>query len=199
MSSMDHLLKIGITGCIGSGKSTVSKIFAQLGVPVYDADSRAKELMVTSSEIIEGIKKLFGEESYHSDGTLNRKQISSIAFQNKNLLKKLNGLVHPAVLTDFDQWCKQQNSAYIIKEAALMFESDSHTQVDKIIVITAPENLRISRTMQRDQIAEVEVLNRMKNQWSEDDKLRRADFEIKNNEVELLIPQVLKLHGEFVK
>jgi len=193
------LKKIGITGCIGSGKSTVSKIFAQLGVPVYDADSRAKVLMVSSPEIIIGVKKIFGNESYHTDGSLNRKFISDKAFHQNDLLQQLNSIVHPAVFKDFEDWCKTHESKpYIIKEAALMFESDSHKQLQEIIVVTAPEELRINRTILRDGILKEEVLSRMKNQFSEVEKLNHADFEIKNNEKELLIPQVLKLHHLFV-
>ena len=190
--------KIGITGCIGSGKSTVSKIFAQLGIPVYDADSSAKALMISSSEIVSGVKKIFGNESYHLDGTLNRKLISEKAFQQKELLQQLNAIVHPAVSKHFDEWCKNNSlMPYILKEAALMFESDSYKQVDQIIVVTAPEELRIARAMKRDNISQSAVISRMQNQFSEEEKLSRADFEIKNNEEELLIPQVLKLHQQF--
>ena len=190
--------KIGITGCIGSGKSTVSKIFAQLGIPVYDADSNAKALMISSSEIVSGVKKIFGDESYHQDGTLNRKLISERAFHQKELLQQLNAIVHPAVSKHFDEWCTINSlMPYILKEAALMFESDSCKQVDQIIVVTAPEELRIARAMKRDNISHSAVISRMQNQFSEEEKLSRADFEIKNNEEELLIPQVLKLHQQF--
>ncbi len=198
LSTMNHPLKIGITGCIGSGKSTVSKIFAQLGIPIYDADTQAKVLMSSSHEIITQIKKIFGEESYHTDGTLNRKHISEIAFHHKDLLQKLNEIVHPAVSNHFVEWCKSfPSKPYIIKEAALMFESDSFKQVNQVIVVSAPEELRITRAMQRDQISRSAVLSRMENQFSEEQKLALADFEIKNNEKELIIPQVLKLHEIF--
>jgi dephospho-CoA kinase len=190
--------KIGITGSIGSGKSTVTKLFATLGVPAYDADSRAKTLMVSSPALISNIQKLFGAEAYLSDGSLNRPFIAQQAFHNKHLLTQLNALVHPAVFDDFDQWCAQQSSAtYVIKEAALMFESDSYKQLDEVIVVTAPEELRIQRTIARDGLTAEAVIARMKNQLSEDEKRKRAQYEIINDEQHLLIPQVLKLHVSF--
>jgi dephospho-CoA kinase len=190
--------KIGITGSIGSGKSTVTKLFATLGIPVYDADSRAKTLMVSSPTLISNIQHLFGAEAYLSDGSLNRTFIAQEAFHNKQLLTQLNALVHPAVFDDFDQWCAQQSPAtYVIKEAALMFESDSYKQLDEVIVVTAPETLRIQRTIARDGLTAEAVIARMKNQLSEDEKRKRAQYEIINDERHLLIPQVLKLNELF--
>jgi dephospho-CoA kinase len=189
--------RIGITGSIGSGKSTVVALFAHLGVPVYDADSRAKLLMVTSPALIGGIKQLFGEEAYLANGELNRQQISAKAFHDKDILTRLNALVHPAVFKDFDEWSAQQQSPYVIKEAAIMFETDSYKQLDEVIVVTAPEELRIQRTMQRDNISREAVLSRMKNQFSQEEKLALGQYEIRNNETELLIPQVLHLHSHF--
>lgn len=187
--------KVGITGSIGSGKSTVSRIFAVLGVPIYDADSRAKMLMVSSPALISQIKNLFGEDAYFADGSLNRSVIAQQAFHNQSLLSELNALVHPAVFDDFDQWCAlQTDAAYVIKEAALMFESDSYKQLNEVIVVTAPEWLRIQRTMARDGISEEAVIARMKNQFSEAEKKQRAQFEIINDEHQLVIPQVLQLH-----
>src|SRR6186713_3252159 len=165
--------KVGITGCIGSGKSTVSRIFAHLDVPVYNADSRAKQLMVTSPSLMRGITELFGIEAYDQDGILNRSHISSQAFQDKNLLEELNALVHPAVFKDFDDWCAAQKTPYIVKEAALMFESDSYKALDWVMMVTAPEEMRIQRTIQRDGLSREQVLARMKNQMSEEEKLAR--------------------------
>jgi dephospho-CoA kinase len=190
--------RIGITGCIGSGKSTVSSIFARLGTPVYDADQHAKALMVTSPALVSGIRLLFGNEAYAADGTLNRPFISSKAFNDTQLIEGLNALVHPAVMDDFEQWCRQHSGAtYVLKEAALMFESNSYKQVDEVIVVTAPEELRIARTMRRDHLTREAVLSRMKNQLTQEEKLARANYEIRNDEAELLIPQVLKLHAKF--
>lgn len=189
--------KIGVTGCIGSGKSLVCKIFEQLGVPIYNADDKAKLLMILNHEIIEKVKLLFGNESYTENGDLNRKHISNIAFNNKDLLAELNKTVHPIVFNDFDNWLIEKEKLkhqYIIKEAALMFETDSYKKLDKFIVVTAPFDLRISRTMQRDVISKEQVLLRMNNQFTQEEKLAKADFEIKNDEQTSLIEQVVKLH-----
>jgi len=189
--------KIGITGSIGSGKSIVCKIFEQLGVPVYYADERAKSLMISNAEIINKVKLLFGHESYSETGELNRKHLSEIAFNNKDLLTQLNQIVHPIVFKDFDNWLvekEQLNIKYIIKEAALMFETDSYKKIDKFIVVTAPMELRISRTMQRDSITKEQILSRMNNQLSQEEKLAKADYEIINNEEISLIEQVFSLH-----
>lgn len=189
--------KIGITGSIGSGKSIVCKIFEQLGVPIYNADERAKLLMISNAEIINKVKFLFGHESYSETGELNRKHLSDIAFNNKDLLTQLNQIVHPIVFKDFDNWLlkkEQLNINYIIKEAALMFETDSYKKLDKFIVVTAPMELRISRTMQRDSILKEQVLSRMNNQLSQEEKLAKADYEIINDEQTSLIEQVFSLH-----
>lgn len=189
--------KIGITGSIGSGKSTVSRIFAALGIPVYDADSRAKWLMVSNPTLIAEIQQLLGTDAYLPSGELNRSHIASIAFHDPAVLSQLNALVHPAVFHDFDDWCAQQHTAYVVKEAALMFESDSYKQLDEVIVVTAPEELRITRTIIRDNVTRDAVLSRMKNQLSQEEKVARGHYEIRNNEQELLIPQVLTLHARF--
>jgi len=194
--------KICITGSIGSGKSIVCKIFEQLDVPVYYADDRAKILMNSNPEIIAKVKLLFGNESYTETGELNRKHISDIAFNNKDLLTQLNRIVHPIVFKDFDNWLlekEQLKVKYIIKEAALMFETDSYKKLDKFIVVTAPMELRISRTMQRDSITKEQVLSRMNNQLSQDEKLAKADYEIINDEQTSLIEQVYNLHQQLNK
>lgn len=192
--------KFGLTGCIGSGKSTVSRIFMQLGIPVYDADSRAKWLMQHHPDLIQAIQSLLGTGAYQPDGSLNRAFISTQVFQSPALLAQLNALVHPEVFADFDQWSRQYpNAPYLIKEAALMFESDSYKQVDKVIVVTAPEDLRIQRTVTRDGITRDAVLARMKNQWTEEQKLAKAHYRVINDESHLLIPQVLLLHQQFIQ
>jgi dephospho-CoA kinase len=192
------MLKIGITGCIGSGKSLVTKIFAQLGVPVYDADSRAKYLMNHSEELRKQLIELLGEQAYSEDGYLNRLFVAGAVFENTILLNKLNGLIHPAVFHDFDKWITEHAQAtYIIKEAALMFETDSYKQLDQIITVTAPQKLRIERVVKRDRVSESDVLKRMNNQLSQEEKLSRSQYEVINDESVLLIPQVLSLHQKF--
>ncbi len=196
-----NMQKIGVTGSIGSGKSLVCSIFKQLGAPIYNADDRAKLLMVTNNEIISTVKSLFGNESYFEEGSLNRAHISGIAFNNKALLTELNKTVHPIVFADFDNWILEQKKIgvpYIIKEAALMFETDSYRGLEKFIVVTAPLQLRLERTMHRDNITQEQVQARMNNQFTQEEKLAKANFEIINDDKHSLIEQVVKLHQQFV-
>jgi dephospho-CoA kinase len=193
-------LQIGITGGIGSGKSMVCKIFGCLGIPVYDADSRAKSIMTTDGILVEQIKKEFGSLSYDADGGLNRSFLSSAVFGNAEKLKKLNELVHPRVALDGDQWTAEQiGKKYVVREAALLFESGSYKKMDKIIVVTAPEPLRVKRVLVRDkQRTEEEVLKIIRNQMKEEEKVKKADFVLRNDETELLVPQVINLHQKFL-
>lgn len=195
------MLKIGITGNIGSGKTTVSKLFELMGIPVFYADDAAKILMVTDEVLIAGIKQTFGAESYRDDKTLNRKHIADIVFNDETQLAKLNALVHPAVFKAFDSWAEQEvkdGVPYVLKEAAVLFESSSYKFCDKTIMVTAPLELRIKRVMHRDGITRQEVLNREARQFTEEKKIQLADYVIKNDESELVIPQVLKLHELFL-
>lgn len=193
-------LQIGITGGIGSGKSLVCKIFQCLGVPVYDADSHAKGLMTTDGILVSEIKKEFGELSYNLDKTLNRDYLSRTVFNNPERLEALNKLVHPRVGTNYKQWVEQKkNYPYILKEAALLFESGSNQSMDKVIVVYANEELRKQRVLKRDAHRSADqVLAIMGNQMPEEEKMRRADFIIRNDETALLIPQVVELHRRFV-
>ncbi|HZY79237.1 MAG TPA: dephospho-CoA kinase [Cyclobacteriaceae bacterium] len=192
-------LQIGITGGIGSGKSLVCKIFQSLGIPVYDADSRAKVLMTTDGILISGIKKEFGNLSYHTDGTLNRKHISEAAFGHPEKLRALDALVHPRVAENYSQWVGEQSSRYVIKEAALLFEAGSYRTLDKIIVVSAPEHLRVKRVMARDpHRSEQTIREIIRSQMSDSEKVSKADFIVTNDESELVIPQVLKLHSVFL-
>ncbi len=191
--------KIGITGGIGSGKTTVSKIFSVLGVAVYNADERAKYLLNYDVDVIKKVKEIFGDEIYF-ENKINRKRLSALVFNQTDLLKKLNGIVHPAVFDDFDKWCAtQKNQPYILKEAALIFETIIHQRLDKIIVIAAPEKIKIERVMRRDNISAQQVQSRMNSQFSEEEKLQRADFIIYNDEQQLVMPQVLLLHQKLMQ
>jgi dephospho-CoA kinase len=191
------MLKIGITGGIGSGKSTVAKVFEILGVPVFYADQQAKSLMHTDELLVSGIKDNFGQEAY-SDNQLNRKYIADIVFNNQAELAKLNSLVHPAVFRAFDVWVDAQKAPYVLKEAALLFESGSYKLCDKTILVTAPEKLKILRVMHRDSITEELVKARINKQWTEEQGIDLADYKIINDEEQLLIPQVLQLHEQFL-
>lgn len=193
------MLKIGITGNIGSGKTTVSKVFEVLGIPVFYADDAAKRVMVEDAILMDGIKATFGRESYFDDGALNRRYIASIVFNDEEQLAKLNSLVHPAVFRAFDEWAAQvKNAPYIMKEAALLFESDSYKMCDRSIMVTAPLELRIERVVQRDGFTREEILSRDARQFSEEKKIELADFVIRNDDTELVIPQILALHERFL-
>ncbi|MBC7382478.1 MAG: dephospho-CoA kinase [Bacteroidia bacterium] len=192
------MLKIGITGNIGSGKTTVSRIFEQIGIPVYDADSHAKSIMIDNTFLVASIKILLGEEAYTADEQLNRAFVAQKVFTDPTLLAKLNALVHPAVFNDFESWFNKQNAPYVLKEAALLYESDSYKTLDKIIVVSANMKLRLQRSITRDASNTAAIEARMKNQMPEEEKVKRADFVIYNNENDLLIPQVLSIHKQIL-
>ncbi|MFN7117204.1 MAG: dephospho-CoA kinase [Saprospiraceae bacterium] len=191
--------KIGITGGIGSGKTTVCKIFETLGIPVYYADERAKWLMTHDAALKNGIQQLFGEAAYTKEGALNRPYIAQLAFNNPEKLQQLNALVHPAVFRDQEQWHESQlNVPYTLKEAALIYESGSDKDLDKVIVVTAPVDLRVQRVMERDGITREAIEARLKQQMPEEEKLKRADFVIHNDMEWSLIPQVLAIHNQLL-
>lgn len=197
---MAELLQIGITGGIGSGKTLVSRIFQCLAVPVYDADSHAKELMTTDGILISNIKKEFGELSFNTDGSVNRKYLSSAVFNDDVKLQKLNSLIHPCVAKDYQRWLeKWRGCPYVMKEAAILFEANSDKTLHKVIVVSAPEELRIKRVINRDtHRTEEDVRAIIQKQMPEEEKLKRSDFIIHNDEKVLLIPQVLELHSRFL-
>ena len=193
------MLKIGITGGIGSGKSTVCKIFELLGIPVFYADTAAKEVMHTDEELKKGVISTFGVKSFSEAGILNRKYIADIVFYDEKALETLNALVHPAVFRAFDKWLlSQRNAPYVLKEAALLFESGSYKMCTHSILVKAPEHLKITRVMQRDNITESEVRLRMIRQLPDAEKEKLSDFTIINDENIPLIPQVLELHEHFL-
>ena len=198
---MNKPLQIGITGGIGSGKSLVCKIFSHLGAPVYDADSHAKELMTTDGILISEIKKEFGDLSYHADGSLNRVYLANYVFHDPVKLERLNRLVHPRVEADYLKWVsKNAAHPYVIKEAALLFEAGSYKSLDRIIVVSAPEALRVRRVLSRDAHRTVEQIKAIvEKQMPEDEKLKRADHIVVNDETELVVPQVVRLHEEFIQ
>lgn len=194
------MLKIGITGNIGSGKTTVSKVFEVLGIPVFYADAAAKTIMTDDPQLVADIKKAFGDEAYFADVSLNRKYIADIVFNDDTELAKLNSLTHPAVFRAFDNWVANIKSApYVIKEAALLFESSSYKMCDYSLLVTAPLELRIERVTQRDNITAAEVKAREAKQFTQEKKRELADYIIENDETQLLIPQVLALHETFLQ
>jgi dephospho-CoA kinase len=192
------MLKVGLTGGIGSGKSTVAKIFQTLGIPVFDADAVAKSIMHTNTLVKAGVIEAFGEAAYR-DGELNRKFIADIVFKDPFQLEILNSIVHPATMQAAEEWFQQQEAPYVIKEAALLFEAGSAAGLDLIIGVTAPQHVRIHRVMQRDGVGRQEVLTRMGRQIEDTIKMRLCDVVIKNDGVQALLPQVLALHEDLLK
>jgi dephospho-CoA kinase len=194
------MLKIGITGGIGSGKTTVCRIFELLGVPIYYADEASKKLLVTDPEIKKEIVAVFGEEVLDEQQTISRKKVAARVFGNESELKKLNAIMHPAVALHFESWLKGYVSQpYILKEAAIMFESGAYKQMDKIITVSAPEELRIARVLNRDVVTREEVQRRLHAQLSEEERIKRSQYVIVNDEQQLVIPQVMELHQLFNK
>ncbi|MEO8772501.1 MAG: dephospho-CoA kinase [Ferruginibacter sp.] len=187
------MLRVGLTGGLGSGKSTVAKIFETLGIPVYYADDAAKRVMNEDGLLKKKIIEHFGEESYLNEA-LNRPYLAATVFPDPKKIALLNSLVHPATIADAAQWMKLQTSPYAIKEAALIFESEAYRHLDYVIGVFAPYALRLQRGMQRDHLTKAAIDERMKNQMDETKKMQLCNFVINNDETELLIPQVIKLH-----
>ena len=187
------MLKVGITGGIGSGKSTVCRVFSVLGIPVFESDKIARELMNTHTEIKQQLVDLFGTAVYLPDHTINRKYLAGIVFNNPSLLAQLNTIVHPVVRKTFFDWCEKQQTPYIIHEAAILFESGFYKMMDKTITVITSEHERIQRVMKRDGITLEMVNERIKNQWNDQQRMELADFVIGNNDDELVIPQVIEI------
>ena len=191
------MLKIGLTGGIGSGKSTVARVFETLGIPVYYADEAAKKLMNEHGELKAKLLETFGEQTYVG-GQLNTAFLSAKVFNDAEQLKKLNSIVHPIVIQDGNNWMQQQTTSYAIKEAAIFFETGSAIGLDFMVGVYAPQPLRIYRVMQRDGISRSDVLARMQKQMNEEIKMKLCDFVITNDEQQMVLPQVLKLHQKLL-
>ncbi|WKB81424.1 dephospho-CoA kinase [Cellulophaga lytica] len=184
---------VGLTGGIGSGKSTAAKMFANLGVPVYNSDTEAKKLMHTSANVKEQIIKLLGAEAYQN-GVLNREYIAQKVFSNANLLEQLNAIVHPAVRAHFLEWAKKQNAPYVIQESAIIFENNNQNFYDYIILVTAPLEVRIDRIIKRDNTTREKILSRMDNQWTDEKKEKMSDFKLINEDIVKLKLKIKEIH-----
>jgi len=192
------MLRLGVTGGIGTGKSLVCQIFASLGAPIYDADKRAKELYLSNTKLKDSLVNRYGSAIY-IDRKLNKELLASKVFTDSSELEWLNSIVHPLIFEDYETWCQENDGAiYTVKEAAIMFESGSDKHVDYIIGIASPEELRIKRVMKRDSISAQDVKNRMAKQMPQEELLNRCNFVIKNDEEQSLINQVLALHKKFI-
>jgi len=185
---------IGLTGGIGAGKTTVAAVFKTLGIPVFNADEVAKELMQTSPVIKEQLINTFGKQVYAANGILDKTYLAGIVFKDKYQLELLNAIVHPITIQAAKDWAAKQSSPYVIKEAALIFESAAADGLTAVIGVSAPLNLRIQRVMERDACSKIEVEQRMRHQISDSIKLKLCDWVIQNNEQDLVLPQVLKVH-----
>jgi dephospho-CoA kinase len=189
---------IGLTGGIGSGKTTIAKMFNELGVPVYNSDLEAKILMKENEKVKKKIIALIGNEAY-SGNELNNKFIAVKVFNNEELLKKLNRIVHPAVKADFKEWVKKHEAPYVIQEAAILFENGSYKDFDDMILVTAPKKHRISRIMKRDGTSKKAILQRMQHQWPDKKKKELAGFIIKNDTLQETFLQVEEIHRQLIK
>ncbi|RYD57825.1 MAG: dephospho-CoA kinase [Sphingobacteriales bacterium] len=192
------MLKVGITGGIGSGKSTVCQVFETLGIPVFYADRAAKYLMENDAVLVDGIKLLFGVDTYKA-GKIDREKVASIVFAKPDMLEKLNALIHPATVRYGQQWMLKQTSPYVIKEAAIFFESGTYKDMDVMVGVSAPQTLRIWRTIGRDGITQEKVLERIANQMDEEEKMKRCDYVVINDDETALLPQILQLHKELLQ
>ncbi|MEN8118112.1 MAG: dephospho-CoA kinase [Bacteroidota bacterium] len=189
-------ISVGVTGGIGSGKSTVCRIFKILGVPVFEADAVAKQLINSNAEIKSGLINLFGEDIYTKSGMVDRKKLAAIIFNDDLQLEKVNKLIHPVVRSEFQTWKNVQKTQYVIHEAAILFESGFYKMMNFTILVTAPEQLRIERVTTRDGSDAEQVKERMAKQWSDGQKRKLATIEIKNDNSELIIPQIIKFDNQ---
>lgn len=191
-------MNVGITGGMGSGKSTAAKIFEALGIPVFYADDESKKLLDTNVLVKEKLTSRFGVELYKNE-QLDRAFLANQIFNNSEALAFVNGVVHPAVAERYNNWCAEQTAPYGLKEAAILFETGSYKDLDKTILVVADEALRVERVKKRNGWTRDEVLARMKNQWEDSEKIPLADFVIYNNEKEMLTPQILKIHENLIR
>ncbi len=193
------MLKLGVTGGIGSGKTQVCSIISAMGYPVFNADSVARRIVEEDSKIISCLKEVFGDDIYVND-LLNRRRVAELVFSNPKLLEKLNSIVHPAVKGYFNNWVlKYQSRSLVVEEAAILFESGTYKNLDKIIVVTAPLELRISRVKERDSVSREAILNRIKSQFSQDELIKRGDYIIENDGVQLILPQIIVIINDLLK
>jgi len=190
-------MKLGITGGIGSGKTSVCRVFNILGIPVFSADPEAQRIMNSDKGVIDGINKIAGKNLY-PDGTLDRMELASLIFNDPESLRKVNSLVHPVVFDNFIRWSEEQKTPYVIMEAAILFESGASNLVDRVATIYAPVEERIARVTRRNQLTREQVLERIKNQMDDRTRMKMSDYNINNSENEMIIPVILKIHEDLL-
>jgi dephospho-CoA kinase len=189
--------KLGVTGGIGSGKTSVCRVFDVLGVRVFSADKEAREIMESDSRIISSLNSISGIDLY-SNGTLDRAELARIIFNNNTLLKKVNALVHPAVFNRFMKWTLDQSSPYVIMEAAILFESGAAEFVDRVATVVAPVEQRMERVILRNKLSVEQVRERMRNQMDDESRMKLSDYVIYNSENDMIIPAILKIHNDIM-
>ncbi len=190
--------RIGLTGGIGSGKTTVARIFMMMDVPVYNSDEAGRRITDEDPEVKTSILKRFGPEVFDENGILRRSKLAKYVFHDPQALKDLNQIIHPPVAADFHDWCMKQTYPFVLKEAAILFEHGLDKYLDGVIVVEAPDDVRVKRVMKRNTMSEEEVLQRMEQQWPQEDLVQRADWVIHNDEQQLLIPQVLDIYSRII-
>ncbi len=190
-------MKLGITGGIGSGKTSVCRVFNVIGIPVFSADPEAREIMDNNREIKREINEIVGKNIYR-DGQLNRMELASLIFNNRDLLEKVNSLVHPVVFEHFNHWTEKQTAPYVIMEAAILFESGASKLVDRVATVVAPMEERISRVIRRKILNRDQVLERINNQMTDDERIKMSDYVIKNSENDMIIPMILRINEDLL-
>lgn len=192
-----QLFKLGITGGIGSGKSSVCRVFEVIGIPVFSADEEAKKIMDTDEAVINEINRIAGKEMY-PEGILDRRKLASLIFNNNEMLVKVNSLVHPVVFGNFIDWAGSRNAPYVIMEAAILFESGGNKLVDRIATIVAPLEERIERVMKSNMLTRSQVMERVRNQADDDYRVKHSDYVIRNAENDMIIPEILRIHRDIM-
>lgn len=193
------MMTVGLTGGIGSGKTTIAKMFEELGIPIYISDKEAQILIESDEKIKTKIREVFGEKAYTEANKYNRKYIAEIVFKENDKLNTLNAIVHPELAKHFEQWKAKQNAPYVIKEAAILFESGAYKSCDFIITVTAPENERIKRVMKRDNVTESQVRERINSQWTDLERINLSDEVVYNTNIETSLLKVKEIHSKLIK
>jgi dephospho-CoA kinase len=194
--SQSNPLIVGITGGIGSGKTTAANVFEKLGVPIYIADEKARALTAENDQILSYIRKTYGDDVFDGEGNLNRKALGEAVFGNKEKLDELNNVIHPMVAQDFKSWVREQSTPYVLKEAAVLFESGTYTDCDYVILVVASRETRIQRVIKRSALSREDIEGRMHHQWSDEDKMALSDFVIYNDDENDLISQIYDIHED---
>ncbi len=194
--SQSNPLIVGITGGIGSGKTTAANVFEKLGVPIYIADEKARALTAENDQILSYIRKTYGDDVFDGEGNLNRKALGEAVFGNKEKLDELNNVIHPMVAQDFKSWVREQSTPYVLKEAAVLFESGTYTDCDYVILVVASRETRIQRVIKRSGLSREDIESRMHHQWSDEDKMALSDFVIYNDDENDLISQIYDIHED---